>query len=135
LAWRRAGAAATMAVPESKNPAALLPAFWFGVLFAAVLLAVAFAQRELGSAGVFAVAGLAGLTNVDAITLSSAGMVAGGQIDAPSGWRLLVLASLSNLGFKVVLAGVLGGGRLARALALAWTPAAVVSVLLLWLWP
>lgn len=72
LAFHRARAVATADVPESKNPAALRPALLFVLLLAAVLLAVEFAQRQLGTAGVYAVAGIAGLTDVDAITLSTA---------------------------------------------------------------
>lgn len=135
IAWRGAGAVASAAVPESKNPAALAPALWFGLLFAAVLLAVAFAQRQLGTAGVFAVAAVAGLTAVDAITLSTAGMVEAGTLQASLGWRAILLATLTNLVFKVGIAWVVGGRRFGLALAAAWWPVLAAGVLIMVLWP
>ncbi|GAB4159134.1 MAG: MgtC/SapB family protein [Planctomycetota bacterium] len=135
LAYARSGSSASAVVPESRNPAALKPALLFAVLFAAVLLAVSWSERHLGTAGIYAVAAVSGLTDVDAITLSSAGMVADGRIAAGLGWRLALLAALTNLGFKAVIAGILGGRRAGMALAAAWWPVALVAGALIWLWP
>ena len=77
---------------------------------------------------------ISGLTDVDAITLSTANLVEAGRLDAGPGWRAIVLASLSNLAFKGGLAGVLGGTALLRPLAplFGCSMAAGVAVLLLW---
>lgn len=53
-----------------KNPFSLWSASKFGLLFAVVLLLVALARQEVSASGVLYVAVLAGLTDVDAITLS-----------------------------------------------------------------
>ncbi len=55
---------------QVKNPFSLTSAVRFGLLFAAVLLVVKLAQRYVPEGGIYAVAALAGLTDVDAITLS-----------------------------------------------------------------
>jgi len=61
-----------------KNPFSLTAAVQFGVLFAAVLLVVAAAERYFPGQGYYIVAALAGLTDVDAITLSMAGLARSG---------------------------------------------------------
>jgi uncharacterized membrane protein (DUF4010 family) len=99
------------------NPSELRPAILFAVLYAGMLLVVAAAEDRLGSAGLFAAAALSGLTDIDAITLSTSQLVAGGRIEADIGWRLVLLAGMSNLAFKMVAAAVLGGRALARRLA------------------
>mgnify|MGYP000653397018 CR=1 FL=1 len=45
------------------------------------LLAVAAAREHLGEGGLYAVAAVSGLTDVDAITLSSAQLVRAGQLE------------------------------------------------------
>jgi uncharacterized membrane protein (DUF4010 family) len=79
--------------PEPANPAQLKSALVFGALYAAVLLAVAFARERFGTAGLFTVAALSGLTDMDAITLSTARLVSGGGLDPGTGWRAILLAA------------------------------------------
>ena len=52
--------------PERGNPAELTSAILFGALYAVILLAVAFARDRFGTAGLYAVAAVSGLTDVDA---------------------------------------------------------------------
>ena len=80
-----------------------------------VLLAVAAAKSWFGPTGLYAVAVLSGLTDLDAITLSTSRLVAtGGDIEASTGWRIIVIAVVANLLFKAGLAGSIGGWRLLR---------------------
>ena len=58
-------------IPEQKNPAELKPALLFSALYAFVLLAVAAAKQYFGSTGLYIVAIISGLTDLDAITLST----------------------------------------------------------------
>ena len=51
-----------------QNPFSLWAAAKFGALFAVVLLAVKIVQEQFPPSGLYAVAAIAGLTNVDAIT-------------------------------------------------------------------
>ena len=56
------------------NPFSLISAIKFALFFAGVLLVVEAARQMLPGQGMYLVAGLAGLTDVDAITLSMASM-------------------------------------------------------------
>ncbi len=111
---------------EPKNPTHLRTAIVFGVLYAGILLAVAAAEAYLGSTGLYATAFLSGLTDIDAITLSTSRLVASDRLDESVGWRLIVAASLSNLLFKIGVAWVLGGAKLARRLG--WVAGAVTAL-------
>jgi uncharacterized membrane protein (DUF4010 family) len=123
------------APPEAENPAELKSAIVFGVVYAAVLLAVAFARDRFGKAGLLTVAALSGLTDMDAITLSTSRLVRGGGLDPDSGWRAILLASLSNLVFKAGIVAVLGSRRLFGRVALLFGAALAAGGLILWLWP
>jgi len=71
-------------------------ALLFGLIYAVVLFVVAAAKERYGARGLYAVAALSGLTDVDAITLSTAQLVNAGRLNAEDGWRLVVLAAISN---------------------------------------
>ncbi len=55
---------------------------------------------------------VAGLTDMNAITLSTSRMVVAERIAADQGWKLLVAAAMSNLVFNAAIVGVLGNRRL-----------------------
>ncbi len=121
-------------LPEQGNPTELRTAVIFAALYGVIIFAVAAARDAFGDTGLYVVALISGLTDVDAITLSTANLVEAGRLDAGPGWRAIVLASISNLVFKGALAGVLGGGALLLRLAplFAASIAAAIAVLLLW---
>jgi len=138
LAWvaaRRHSAGDDHAPPEQSNPSELPTALLFGAIYAAVVLAVAWAKARFGSAGLYAVGGLSGLVDLEAITLSSAQLVRGNRLDADLAWRVILLATLVNLVFKAVVAAVWGGRELARRVVLAWGLAVLVGLALLVFWP
>lgn len=121
-------------LPEQDNPTELRAALIFGALYGVIIFAVAAARDAYGDAGLYVVAVMSGLADVDAITLSMANLVEAGRLDAGPAWRAIVLASLSNLAFKGMLGGVLGGRALLLRLAplFAASIAAGVAVLLFW---
>jgi len=129
-----------MEVPEPENPAELKPALFFGALYAVVVLGIAWASDALGNAGLYGVAFLSGLHDMDAITLSTTRYVeqaltdGSGGVAPATGWRLILLASLSNFLFKGGLAWALGGWPLVRWLALPFAAAFVAGAALLLLW-
>ncbi|HEY5778715.1 MAG TPA: DUF4010 domain-containing protein, partial [Terrimicrobiaceae bacterium] len=86
----------TAKMPEQKNPAELKPAFLFGALYALVLLAVAVAKQYFGSAGLYLVAIISGLTDLDAITLSTGQLADSNKIEARIAWQVILTAVLSN---------------------------------------
>ena|GEM_PF-95273 len=99
-------------MPPQENPTQLKSALAFGAMYAIVLLALAAAQDMLGSEGLYAVAALSGLTDMDAITLSTARLSLTDPEVLANGWRLIIVGSLANMLFKALIAGWLGGIRL-----------------------
>ncbi len=99
-----------------KNPFELGSAIQFGLLFAAILLATKAAKLYLGDSGLFAAASIAGTTDVDAITISTAKL---GGITANVATIGILLAAASNTIVKSILALVLGNRALGvRAFAI-----------------
>lgn len=119
---------------EPGNPTELRPAVLFGLLYAAVLLVVAAAEDMLGGVGLYAAAALSGLTDVDAITLSTSRLVSTDRLDASTGWRVILVASLSNLVFKWGMATVMGSRAFSRRLGVLVLVAVVAGGALLYFW-
>ncbi|MCX2739766.1 MgtC/SapB family protein [Pontibacter anaerobius] len=122
-------------MPEQANPAHLKTALIFGAIYAAVILATAFAKDQLGSSGLYIVAVISGLTDVDAITLSTSRLMQVGSMEPANGWRLILVAALSNLAFKAGLVGVLGSRSVFMKVALLFGIVLAGGLLVLWLWP
>lgn len=120
---------------RSTPPSDLKVAVIFGLLYAAVLYALAAAHDHFGSSGVYVVAAISGLTDMDAITLSSAQMVASGTIDASTGWRSILIGGMANLIFKAGIAAALGPRTLLKPLSLAFAASIAGGALILFLWP
>lgn len=115
-----------------RNPFSLRAAVSFAAFFAAVLLVVALARQYLPPTGLYAVAILAGASDVDAITMSMAAAAREGG-DAATSVAAIVIAVLTNTLVKATLAGVLGTAAL--RLRVAWATAVIVAAglpLLLW---
>ena len=101
---------------EVKNPFSLIAAVKFAALFAVVLLAVKIVQQHFPPDGLYAVAALAGLTDVDAITLSMAEFAKSGE--ACVAVISIVIAALSNTlvkGMAFAVAGLALGKPLLMA--------------------
>jgi uncharacterized membrane protein (DUF4010 family) len=104
-------------VPLS-NPFSLTSAAKFALFFAFVLLAVKLVQIHFPGRGYYVVSALAGLTDVDAITLSMAGLVRDGGTDPRTGVASIVVAALTNTVVKCGMIVVLASpGLRRRALA------------------
>lgn len=117
------------------NPAELTPAVIFGGLYAVVVLAIAAAKDSLGEFGMYWVAGLSGLHDMDAITLSTARYVEQGRMNATLGWRLILTATMANLVAKCCIAALLGHRRLIAWLSLGYVAALGGGLAILLLWP
>ncbi len=130
LAWRKAGSRTDDSGDDGdvplKNPFSLIGAAKFGALFAAVLVAVNLAQEYAPASGVYAVSALAGLTDVDAITLSLAQSVGEGELSSVVAVRSIILASFANTFVKLGLVISLGSRPMARTVGVA-TAAMVVG--------
>jgi uncharacterized membrane protein (DUF4010 family) len=117
--------------PEPANPAELRMALVFGAAYSVVLLLAAAAKDWLGDAGLFAVAAISGLTDVDAITLSTAQLFNTGRVDGSTAWRVVLVALLSNMSFKLGMVFVLAGWPLGRRVAWAYALVAAAAIVLL----
>ncbi len=133
-AWCQARKA-TEEIPRQKNPTELKSALTFGAIYAAVLLVAAAARDHFGNQGLYATAIISGLTDMDAITLSTSRLVSSGSVDTRTGWRVILLASMSNTVFKGAMVAVLAGLPLLRRVGLLYAIALVASALVLVLWP
>ncbi len=93
------------------NPFELGTAIRFGLLFGAILLATSGAKHYLGDQGLYAASALAGLTDVDAITLSNARLARGGLSVDVATLSILIAAAVNTI-VKSSLALALGTRRL-----------------------
>lgn len=119
---------------EPGNPSELKPAILFGALYAFVLFIVAAGQDLLGDVGLYVAAAVSGLTDVDAITLSTSQLVSTDRLDPNTGWRIVLIAILSNLMFKLAMAASLGSRAFARKLGVLGGVAVAVGLTLLVFW-
>lgn len=108
-----------------RNPFSLLAATRFALLFAAVLLLLAIVREHLPAGGVYAVAALAGLTDVDAITLSMAAHARDDPAVLPIAVHAIAIAAVANTAVKTTYALALGARALRLPVALG--AAAVVA--------
>ena len=98
---------------EVNNPFELWPAIQFGLLFGLILFISKAAQVYAGTAGVYVSSAVAGLTDVDAITLSLSNL-AGDVITETVAAQGITLAALANTAVKGFIAATAGSSALRR---------------------
>jgi len=116
------------------NPFELRTALQFAVLFAAILLLAKAAQVYFGENGLYVASALAGVTQLDAITLTLAHQVGTG-LDVHVAARSLAIAAATNSLFKAGLALTLGDRRFGRSVLTTLLLAAVGCIAAAWLLP
>lgn len=116
--WRSMSRVGDLPMPEIKNPTEIRVALSFGALYAVVLLAAAWLSDIAGSRGLYLLAFASGLTDVDAISLSSLRLFQQGKLLADQTVLAIAIAYLSNLAFKFGLLAFIGGKVLAQRAAL-----------------
>jgi len=115
--WRKMDKATELNIPETSNPAELHTAIGFGLLYVVVLLVAAWMEALAGSRGLYVVALVSGLTDVDAITLSSLRLFNLGQLSEHQTVTAIALAFISNIAFKFGMVVFIGGWNLAKLVA------------------
>lgn len=121
--------------PEPDDATDLIGATIFGLLYAGALLFVAFTEHQFGEDALYAVGFISGLTDVDAITLSTSHLAVEGKVEHGVAWRVILIAAISNTLFKLGITAVMGGWGLAWRAGLAIAPALGAGGLIFWLWP
>jgi uncharacterized membrane protein (DUF4010 family) len=120
---------------EVSDPANMKMAVLFGLLYAVILFAVAAAKEKFGGSGMFVISGLSGLTDMDAITLSTTELLKQQRIDINTGWRMIIIGALSNMVFKTGIAGFLGNRRLFFIAAAYFGIVIIGGILIVLFWP
>lgn len=97
-----------------QNPGSMREALKFGALYAVIVVVSGFALRWLGPEGLYVSSVLAGIADVDAITLS-VGRLVGEGLDHRVAVRALTLAAITNTSVKMGMAWIVGGRQLGVA--------------------
>ncbi len=120
---------------EHGNPTQIRTALTVGALYALILFVVAAVQQLYGQSALYTAGFISGLVNVDAITLSTAHLFEEGRVPAGTAWRVILVATLGNLLFKLGVVAFLGARRLLWYTGGAFLVAAVGAGALLAFWP
>ncbi|MFB3906585.1 MAG: MgtC/SapB family protein [Acidobacteriota bacterium] len=139
IMWKRLGsgdqplpqASGAGRVERHRNPTELKMALGFALIYCAVLLLTAAAKEYWGSRELFLIAGVSGLADVDAITVSTSQLVKAGKLAADQGWKMIVLALIVNTIFKAGVSGLLAGRRLFSMILFPLGGAALAGLVLL----
>lgn len=132
--WKRLKNSGELPMPETSNPTEIHAALTFGLLFVVVLLCAAWLTDVAGSRGLYIVAIVSGLTDMDAITLSSLRLFNLQKLSSNQAIISIALAYLSNMVFKFGMAASIGGIALAKHIAvgfLAMASGVLLGLLLL----
>lgn len=114
ILWRRTRSHETGVVAAGANPFELSEAIKFGILFGVITVLAKTAEVYLGAAGLYLAGALAGLTDVDAISLSMANLsLIDGEV-LKVAQRAIVVAVISNTLVKSGIALFMGAPQLRR---------------------
>src|SRR5262245_52916079 len=102
---------------EIRNPLELSVALKLAALIALILLAAELLRRLFGSLGIWLLAGISGIADVDAVTISLA-RLARGEIDLATGATGILLAVAVNTISKAILSAWAGGRKIGVIVAL-----------------
>jgi uncharacterized membrane protein (DUF4010 family) len=94
------------------SPLALRSTLAFASVLALVLVLVSVASRTFGSSGALITAAIGGTTDVHAVTLAVSSLAAAGDLGARDAVLAILIAFLTNMVIKMVLAAWAGGARL-----------------------
>lgn len=126
-AWRRADQETYEAGDGTANPLQLGTALKMAVGFQAVLVALEYARDRFGEIGVLGGAALAGLTDMDALTMSMSRLAAGGEPMETAGAALLI-GVIANTTLKAGVAVALGSRQHRRWVGLAFLAIGAVGL-------
>lgn len=126
LLWRARDEEGKPSPTGLSNPFELGMAVKFAILLAVVIMASKLLQSWGGAAGLYILAALAGLADVDAVALSMVDM-GGNSVDLTVAATAVTIAAFVNTGVKAAWVGGLCGGLMARRVLLAMTAVVIVG--------
>jgi len=112
------------------DPFRLSPALKFGAFFAFILLVSALASIYFGEAGTYVASVVAGLADVDAITLSMA-TLAKTSLGADIAVTAITLATMTNTLVKLAITYILGTREFGMRVSLVFVPMIAVGLLVI----
>jgi len=113
-----------------EDPFRLAPALKFGAFFALILLISKFSNIYFGEAGTYAASVVAGLADVDAITLSMA-TLAKTTVSQDVAVASITLATMTNTLVKLSITFLLGTREFGGRVALIFVPMIIVGLLVI----
>ncbi len=116
-----------------KNPFSLGPAIKFALFFVGILFVAKLAKMYFGDSGLFAAAGLSGLADVDAITLSIAEQARDASLARDVGAIGITIAVVSNSVVKTGIAIYSGGWKFGRLVGMCLGLATVVGLVVVFI--
>jgi len=122
-------------MPAQTNPAELKGALIFALLYGGISFISALVKDNFGNEALYFVSIVSGLTDLDAITLSTAKMTEEKNIETSLGWRLILVATLSNLVFKGGMAMAMGNKQLGKVVGSLFAILIISGVLIIIFWP
>ena len=111
-----------------KDPFRILPALTFGAFFAFVLLTSKLASIYFGNAGAYAASAIAGLADVDAISLSMA-TLAKSSLTPSTAVTAITLAAITNTLVKLSISYIMGTREFGNRIAIIFLPMIIVGLL------
>ncbi len=105
---------------DIKSPFALGPALKFGAIFAAILTIARILHLMFGNAGIYTASLIAGLADVDAITISLATLAGKTSLESTAAILGITLAITANMIIKTVIAYMTGARSLAKIVAISF---------------
>jgi len=114
LGWKKLNRNTELPKPSSTNPTEIPAALSFALIYVVILLAAAWLSDIAGHRGLYAVAAISGLTDVDAITLSSLRLFDLEKMSGVYAITSIAIAFLANMVLKFGLVVFIGGRQLAK---------------------
>jgi len=111
-----------------KDPFRILPALTFGGFFAIVLLTAKLASIYFGNAGTYAASAIAGLADVDAISLSMA-TLAKSSLASGTAVTAITLAAMTNTMVKLAISYIMGTKEFGNRIAIIFLPMIIIGLL------
>lgn len=128
LLWQRRERGGDVTVPAQARLFDLGTAVGFGVALGLIAVLVRAGKQSLGDAGIFAVAFLSGLADVDAIVIATVQMHAQQELGAAATATAILLAALANMVVKGGMAWTIAGRAVGARVAAAFVAVALVGV-------
>lgn len=120
---------------DEHPPSELKNAVVLGLLYALVLVIVAYTREHSSSFGLYLAAFLSGLPDMSAITLSTSRLVTTGHLETSIAWRMILVGGMANLCFKMAFVIALGSRAYIKPAMLGLLLSVAGGSAILALWP